>query len=48
MYTKMQTTLSIVISVTYYMKFCNAISSYCISHIFPKNVKLVVWTLIEN
>ena len=39
------TTLNIIFSVTYYLELCNAISIYCISHILPTNVKLVVWTL---
>ena len=35
-------TLNMFINITYNMKLCNAISSNCISHILPTNVKLVV------
>ena len=38
-------TLNIVFSVTYYLELCNTIYIYCIYHILPKNVKLVVWIL---
>ena len=39
------TTLIIVSSVTYHLELCNAITIYCISHLSPTKVKLVVWTL---
>lgn len=39
-------TLNVVMfSVTYYLKFCNAISIYCAFRILPTNVTLVVWTV---
>jgi hypothetical protein len=39
------TTLLIVFSVTYYLELCNAVTIYCISHLSPTKVKLVVRTL---
>ena len=35
-------TLNMIFSVTYYMDLCHVICIYCISHILPTNVKLVV------
>ena len=37
--------LNIAFSVTYYLEISNAIFICCISHIFPTNIKSVVWTL---
>ena len=42
---RLNTTLDIVFTVTYYLELRNAIAIYSIFHILPKNVKLVVWTL---
>ena len=38
-------TLNVVFSVTCHLELRNTISIYCISHILPIDVKLVVWTL---
>ena len=38
-------TLNFKFSVTYYLKVCNVICIYYISHVLPTNVKLVVWTI---
>ena len=39
------TTLNMIFSVTYYLEVYNVIYVYCISHILPTNVELVLWTL---
>lgn len=40
-----KSTLNIVHSITYYLGFHNTISIYCVSHILPTNIELVVWTV---
>ena len=40
---KLTTTLNIVFSITYYLELLNAVSIYCISHILPIILELVVW-----
>jgi len=39
------TTLNMTFIVTYNMELCNAISIYCMFHVSPEYVKLIVWTL---
>ena len=39
------TRLNITFSITKYLESRNAISIYCVTHIFPTNVKSIVWTL---
>ena len=40
-----RSTVNMIFNVTYYLELCNVVSIYRISHILPKTVKLVVWTL---
>ena len=42
------TTMENVFSVNYYLKSCNAIIIYCMSHVLSTKLKLVVWTLENN
>ena len=38
-------TLTMILSVTYYLDLPNATSISYVSHILPTNTKLIVWTL---
>ena len=41
------TTLNILFSATQYLKLHIGVNIYCISHILPTNMKLVVWVLLH-
>jgi hypothetical protein len=40
--------LNMIFNVIYYLELHNATTIYCTSHNLPKNVKLVVWNVIEH
>jgi hypothetical protein len=41
----LDTTLSVVFGLTYYLELRNVLSLYCISHTLSTNVNVVVWKL---
>ena len=39
------TAINMTFSVTYYLELCDALHIYCIPHILPEDVRLIVRTL---